>query len=248
MRRAAWFSMLGMLVFSAPAFSQPPAGTFFIRASAGFASQSLEDWNDEIDTFNSQVLPSASFDNFGGAFPFGVELGYQLKPAVSLSVGVFRQSDSADNNYSDGSGSLTVNTDVAMTAVTGAISYWPPNTHGVFLGADVGMGFGTATQDLAFRDFNDPANDFDITGDWDGDGLVAGAFLGVQHPIGTAFLLHGRLGYQFQNLGEFDGDITSPQLGSGSSPPINLFTGASKDTDLSGVQLLVGVGFVFGGK
>jgi hypothetical protein len=247
-RRAAFFTLLGALLLAAPAFSQPNPGTFFIRASAGFASQSLEDWNDEIDTFNSQVLPSASFDDFGGAFPFGVELGYQLKPALSLSVGVFRQSDSADNTYSDASGSLTLDTEVAMTAVTGAVSYWPLNTHGVFLGADIGMGFGTAKQNLVFRDFNDPANDFDLSGDWSGNGVVAGAFVGFQHQVSSGFLLHGRLGYQFQNLGKFDGDITSAQLGSGSTPPINLFTGQTKDTDFSGVQALFGIGFAFGGQ
>jgi hypothetical protein len=61
-------------------------------------------------------------------------------------------------------------------------------------------------------------------------------------------LLHGRIGYQFQNLGKLDGDVTSPQFGSVSSPPTSLFTGQSIDTDLSGVQLLFGIGFAFGGR
>ncbi|HET9326389.1 MAG TPA: hypothetical protein VFQ05_06435 [Candidatus Eisenbacteria bacterium] len=251
MRKAAGFTLLGALLLSVPALSPANAGTFFIRASAGFASQSLEDWNDQIDgvneVFQSGGIP-APFDNFGGAIPFGIEAGYQPNPLLALSVGVFRQSDQADNTYSDASGLFTLDSELALTSVTGAVSYWLPNTEGVFMGADVGMGFGTAKQNFVFRDFSDPANDLDVIGDWSGNGLVAGVFVGYQYQVPSGFLLHGRVGYQFQNLGEFDGDLTSPQLGSGSSPPVDfLITGQEMDTDFSGIQLLVGIGFAFGG-
>jgi hypothetical protein len=135
-----------------------------------------------------------------------------------------------------------------MTSVTGAISYWLPNSHGVFIGADVGMGFGTAKQDFIFRDFTTPSNDLDLSGDWSGNGVVGGPFLGYQRQVSSGFLLLGWIGYQFQNLGKLDGDVTSPQFGSVSSPPTSLFTGQSIDTDLSGVQLLFGIGFAFGGR
>jgi len=250
MRTTALLCLTALLLSATPSFSQPQSGKVFLRVALGFATQDLEDWNDDIEageqTLQSAGIP-ASFETFGGTMPFSVEAGYQATELLSVSLSAARQSDSVKNSYSDYSGSLSSNADVAMTTLSGNLSYWVPGTRGLFFGADVGVGFGTASSEFGFRDYAAPENDVDITGDWSGNGFVAGAFGGYQHEFSGGFVLHGKLGYQFQNLGEFDGGVSSPQFGSESGPPVNN-TGQPMDTDFSGVQLMIGLGVVFGGS
>jgi len=185
-------------------------------------------------------------DNFGGVAPWGAEVGYQLNRSFAISVGVLRQRDLLENSYTiplvD---ALTLNSELAMTAVTGAVSYWPPGGRGFFIGADMGMGFGTAR-----RDFSQNVRE---TGDWSGNGLVGGGFLGYEHQSRSGLLLNGKVGYQLQNLGEFDGvyvtsAFPSPPGGTTvNGPPLDLY-GRPMETDFSGFQFLLGIGYAFGGK
>lgn len=142
---------------------------------------------------------------------------------------------------------MTLNSELALTAVTGAVSFWLPNLRGFFVGADVGIGFGTARQDLFYA----RTGSLSWTGDWSGNGLVGGGFAGYQYQFDGGFLLSGRIGYQHQNLGEFDGErVVNTGLGSSviSGPPLALWNGEPMETDFSGVQFLLGIGFAFGGK
>ena len=87
----------------------------------------------------------------------------------------------------------------------------------------------------------------DVTAKWDGTGPIAGVFAGFQRAFPEGLLLFAKAGYQYQNLGELDGTVTSPQLGSRTGPPQNN-AGQPMETDFSGLQLAVGLGFSFGGK
>jgi len=247
-RKVLLLSVLASLALCGSAISQPAPGSFFIRGSLGYATQSLGDCNDEIDLINEGVPGSSGpkdLDNFGGVIPWGIEIGYQLNPAFSLSVGVLQQRDLLENSYTIPSESLTLNSELALTAVTGAISYWIPNSGGFFFGADVGVGFGTARQDFVYR----RSGTTDWSGDWSGNGLVGGAFAGYQYQSASGLLWSARTGYQLQNLGEFDGERTSssPFGLSGSGPPLDL-NGEPMETDFSGVQFLLGIGYAFGRK
>jgi hypothetical protein len=247
--------VVALLLSQIPAFAQPPASPTYIRGSVGVATQSLKDWNDAIEEqeqfLRSVGAPVNSWDKLGAGFPVWIEVGSRISNTVSLGVALSYQRASVNNTLGDGTGSFTSSIDVLMTAWTGILTIWMPGAPGLFLGADVGAGFGKAKSQSHFRNFSDPTQNFDTTGDWDGKGLVAGVFGGYQHVFpaqnGAGPLVFMKLGYQFQNIGDFDGTASSSTGFSRSGPPVNS-SGQPMDADFSGLQLTAGFGFAFGGK
>ena len=251
MRAARWILSVAVLALLAtPARTQPVPGSVYVRGSVGVATQSLADWNDDIKSaeqfFQGAGLP-ASFDEFGGAFPVGFEVGFAVSQMVSLGGALSYQKDSVTNTYSDFTGSWSSSADLSLVGLTACLSIWVPSARGFFFGIDAGMGFAKAESEGHLQDFNNPSNNLDVRGDWDGSRPILGVFAGYQRVFPEGLLLFAKGGYQYQNQGHLDGTVTSPQLGSGTAPPTNI-SGQPMDTDFSGVQLAVGLGFSFGGR
>ena len=246
--------LLVMFVFAsalaAPALAQPRPGSFFVRGSMGEASKSLNDWNDEIradhETYGRSLLGSGDLP---GGIPLGVEAGYNVSERYSVAVAFTYQKSAASGAGLDPfTSSYTSDHEIAVLGWTASVSVWVPKAAGLFLAADVGAGFGTAKSETHFVDDQNPANSFDTKGEWDGVAPIGGVFVGYQWiaPEGDV-LAFVRGGYRFQNLGELDGTVTSPQLGSRTGPPLDN-AGQPIGTDYSGFQLVVGLGYAFGGK
>ena len=247
--------VVALLLSEIPAFAQPPANPIYIQGSVGVATQSLKDWNDEIDE-QEQLLRSAGapvnkWDKLGAGFPVGIELGSRISNTVSVGVALSYQKASVNNTLGDATGSFTSGVDVSMIGWVGMLTIWTAGAPGLFLGADGGVGFGKARSQAHFRDSLDPTQNFDTTGEWDGKGLVAGIFGGYQHVFaaqdGAGPLVFMKFGYQFQNIGDFAGTASSSTGFSRSGPPVNS-SGQPMDADFSGLQLTAGFGFAFGGK
>jgi hypothetical protein len=138
---------------------------------------------------------------------------------------------------------------VTLLGGTASVSWWVPKARGLFLTLEAGAGFGTVKSEERFEDELNAANNFDIHGKWDGVAPIGGAYIGYQWlaPENMLALAFVRGGYRFQNLGELDGTVTSPQLGNRTGPPLDN-AGQPIETDFSGFQAVVGLGFVFGGK
>lgn len=239
-----------LLIGAGPVAGPPPAGTFFVRGSVGIATQSLKDWNDEIES-DERVLRSAGvpvrLERLGAGHPLGIEVGYALTPAVSTGVGLAWQKASSHTTYTDFSGSFATEADLSLLALVGNVAYGLPGGSGVYVAAEGGVGFGKATSDLAFRDFGNPANDVDVHGRWDGTGPLWGLAVGWERPLAAGPWIFSRVGYRHQNLGALDGRYTSPQFGTEEGPPRNNF-GEAMDTDFSGFHVLVGAGYRIGAR
>lgn len=250
MTTRGWTSLAVLVVLSVSQASQASETVFYVRGSVGIASQSLKDWNDEIKD-DEQVVRSAgipaSFDELGAGFPIGLEVGVMITDAISVGAGFNYQKASSDNTYSDFYGSLSTGVDLSVVGIMGSVALWFPGAHGLFLLGEGGVAFGKAESEFHFRIFGDPSKDINVQGVWDGAGPIAGLALGYVHFFAGGTLIFGRLGYRYQNLGELNGDVTSPQLGSASGPPRNN-SGRAIDTDFSGVHFLVGFGVRFGGQ
>jgi len=244
------------MIFSCPAGAQPETARkqFYVRGSVGYSTQSLGDLNDDIEqdelVFRTAGLP-VTFEPFGGALDLAVEMGMRIVPtsrgipSISLGVGVSYETNDVHHAYSDLSGSFSDKTDLAILDVTGNLTFWFPSVRWLFAGFEAGKGFGSATEELQFRDFADPTNDLDVAGNFDGSGFVVGVFSGLQYEASGGALLFLKVGYHYRNLGHFDGTITSPQLGSSSGTAVNN-AGRPLEFDFSGIYVKVGIGLAFG--
>src|SRR5687768_8885965 len=102
-----------LLALTAPAnvWALDP-GSIYLRGSLGYATQSLEDVNDDI-AFNafdlSPLATRLDWDEFGGAVPFGLEVGRQFSDHLSGGIGFTYQKSGVEHfaalDYTDtGSG------------------------------------------------------------------------------------------------------------------------------------------------
>lgn len=242
--------LLALCASHVPTQAQPPPGTFFIRGSAGLATQSLTDWRNSID-FQKQALQSAGFPgtwkNIGPAFVPSFEFGYMVSDVVSVGAGVSHQKGTSDNAYADASGSIAQKITASAVGLRGNVAFWPRGGRGFFVGADAGLALGKASDEFHFQDFTAPANDLDITGKWDGSGFIGGVFAGLQRSLGGGAIGAVRAWYQFANLGVLNGSVTSPQLGVEFGPPGGA-SGQVLETNLSGVGVAVAIGASFRGR
>ena len=247
--RAACLLLLSILALAAPAWAQPRPGSVFVRGSMGVASGSLSDWNDDINNddrvFGDPILGASELP---GGVPLGFEAGYNVSDRVSFGAAFSYQKSAASNVFLDPfNSSYTTDVEVTLLGVTASVAMWVPGARGLFLAADLGVGFGTAKSEEHFVDDVNSANSFDANGEWDGVAPIGGVYLGYQWIGPEHVLAFVRGGYRVQNLGEMDGTVTSPQLGSRTGPPLDNY-GQPIGTDFSGFQLAVGLGYVFGGK
>ena len=219
-----------------------------LRFNVGWGLQDLGDINKGIEdderVFHSYGIP-VDWDTFGGAIELGAGADVWVTDAISLGATVGWQKSSVENLYSDISGSVSDKIDLKLVDVSGTLTFWAPAAQGLFVGASAGMAFGWADSQAKLRIFGDPSSDIDLNGEFAGEGLSVGAFLGYQGRIGTNGLIFGMAGYRHRNLGEFDGTVCIPSGECVDAQPSNN-AGQAMDFDFSGLYVRGGFGLALG--
>jgi hypothetical protein len=218
---------------------------YYARLYVGLAYQALGDWNDDIKEDES-ILQSGgvpmSLERLGSGFPIGFEAGYAISEDASIGIGAHYQRASSGNQYSDASGSVEASTKLSLIGVLAHGSYSLRKEDDIFLIGELGVGLGKAESNLALRDFATPANNLDVHGRWDGIGPIVGVAVAFERDLNPRTVLFSRVGYRRQNLGQLDGESSSPQLGLQVTGPPRNNAGDPMDTDFSGLCVLIGLG------
>jgi hypothetical protein len=246
------FAIPAALVLAAlattPAAAEVPAGSIFLRGAIGMTTQSLGDVNaiieEDQDFFDENGL-IVSLERFKGTTQVGGELGYRVNGSWSGGVGVSYHEAHIENFYFiDPALDIKDQSDLTYFEVVGNASYWISRWPGVFVGAQAGVGMGTAEVHFEFTDTTDPSINELLDGKYDGSGFVWGGFVGYQTSLKGGIQPFGRAGYRIRNLGTFSGSSTSSLTGVDNSPPTNA-AGEPVDFDFSGVFLEAGFTWPF---
>lgn len=255
MRRWGWFSLGAWLFVSIASDVQAQVrirrGDTALEMFVGISGQDLDDLNDVIRdderTFRNAGIP-ADFETFDAAPQIGIGITHGVESTVALGAEFTHQWSSVENRYFDAGESYSDEIDLRMTEISGVIEVRIRESPGLSFGGSMGAGFGDLEEDVRFRDFQDPSNNVDALGEFDGSGLVVGGFVNYRIVAGRTAHILVRGGYSYRNLGEFDGASTTWQNGS----PQTLFGPATDsfgrpiDFDFSGFYLRIGVGFGLG--
>jgi hypothetical protein len=249
-------AVLGCLLLSHVAQSQPGPGAFYARATVGVATQSmneLRDANKLAETSYHQLGAVGNIREFGAAGPIGAEAGVILSGLFSVGAGMTHQRSVAKGKFLGGTASAqTVILEESITMLTANAAYWLPRAPGIFVGANLGFGFARQHLGTGFLDEADPSLNETTTGDWDQHGVVGGVFAGCELVLKGPAHLSFKGGYQVADMGEMKGSQTT-RYANGSAPtvergPITDPNGRKIGSDFSGSYFGVGLGARFGRK
>src|SRR5262249_9187904 len=143
--------------------------------------------------------------------------------AISVAGLWFRQQSTVSNTYYSGfsTDSYESSAKLSLTGLTACLSFRAPQARGIFLSVEGGVGFGMAKTETHVWDEYQPSNNLDAYGEWDGAAPIAAIFPGLERVPRDGLLFSAKGGYRFQNLGERDGRLTTPQQGTSTGPPLN---------------------------
>lgn len=256
MKRAAPAGMLllSLLTAVSTAGADSHARSLELWGFQGIATQSLKDWNDRNDFFDSGLeffgIPG-QVHGFGRAIPYGGELSYRLWRRVWVGVATSQQEATASNRVNDTVGLITADTeelgipgtyterfDLSLKQVMVVVGFEIPGTS-VFTWGNLGYGFAEGEGRFSFRGDADPrpSRDFDVQTTWDGNAMVGGLAVGLRRELGGRLLVRTSVGYQAASMGELDSPL---------GPPLNIL-GEPMETDFSGFWLSAGIGLVLTG-
>ena len=261
--KTAWALLLAFSTATNAAAAAP--GSAYLRGSVGFATQSLEELNDDVRRVRSDLSELSTrldWENLGHAVPFGIEAGYQVSERVSWGIGFTYQSSeveryaAVDFGSTGGliSGDFGEAQDLSVLDLYGTFTVWAPAS-GLHVGGQIGVARGT----LDFSDFVDlTASDGsfvvgDGRGEADATALSAGIYAGYEAALSPSFGLSGRIGYLYCNLGEMEGDYTfigddeTGPIDSSGTGPVTDSAGRPVDFDVSGLRASAAVTIRFGG-
>jgi hypothetical protein len=260
---------VALLLVLAGAASQARAGVpLYVRLGAGIAAPALEDWNEDIqddEDANRANGGNIDVEQIGIGFPVMGEIGIRIADALGLGVMASWQSRSVDTPLNNSFETLVYERDVSALTLAGTIDLafdaeGEEGWGGAFLvdrfviGGDAGWAWCDARYAARYRYLAATGYDYDLVGSWEGHAFTASAHVGVDRLLSAGTTVFLRLGYRYQNFGELEGGYTSPQWGAQPGPPRfghgalitgqpGFPTGEPMGTDLSGVYLLLGLGF-----
>jgi hypothetical protein len=234
-------------------FYEEDARLWYIRGSFGAAGQDLGDVEAALRA-EKQKLIDLGFDvstyahDFDTIWDYRVEVGGVVWNRFSLGACFSYQPRSDDQSigaiapqdqfrYSE---ELSIN----YMAFLGALTYWMPGTHGLFVGATVGYGYGRFKQTSSITDPSNPQFSLAAEGDYDGANVVYGFNAGYQYAFENGGLIYIQVGYEQRDLGTFSGTTTSTNQNiipdySG----VWTVDGEEVNWDFSGPFIAVGFGF-----
>ena len=240
-------TLLTLLTAVSTARADSHARSLELWGFQGIATQSLKDWNDRNDFFDSGLeffgIPG-QVHGFGQAIPYGGELSYRLWRRVWVGVATSQQEAIASNRVNDPvgliipgvPGTYTERFELSLRRVMIVVGVEIPGTS-VFTWANLGYGFADAESRSSFRANAEPSLNFDTQNTWDGNAMVGGLAIGLRRELGGRLLVRTSVGYQAANMGELDGPL---------GPPLNIL-GEPMETDFSGFWLSAGIGLVLTG-
>lgn len=224
------------------AAAQPAPGAVYVRGGVGFATQSMGDWRDFIESLK-QAFPE--WTNIKTAFEPGAEVGYVVHPLFSVGVRVAHQRGTSNNSYGDLELTQSQRLAMSMTTWTGTATLWLPTLPGFYIGAEAGRGQGAIDYEAHVHHASDPSSDRDQTGAWNGSKFVGGVFVGFQQRLGEHGFWYYHGGWRRADLGVMNGHIDDLQYGRYDGPPV--LGGDILRTDYSGIGVSFGFGVAFGG-
>jgi len=254
---------------SSVALAKRPTGSVFIRGGLEYSGHSLDDLKD-YQEFNNEVLADLglppTWENVGRAPGFNLELGYQIRPAISVGIG-FAHTKHSGKNSSAGlvdivndrgiyqetrELSLAQDLGASISEITGNVMIWVPGAAGLFLGVQGGVGMGdykeTWTAVLKGDDFW-TVDEF--SSDCPGIGFVGGAFAGYDLAFSSGVSAFVKGGYRQRNLRKLKGRSTSLEDGEPAQHEMTYkdLNGTLKSVgfNFSGLFAAAGLGFSFGG-
>jgi hypothetical protein len=211
-----------VVIIAALAGTPALAGSFYFGGHGGLSFYSLNDLNDEIDAINS-VAGADYLDNVTKGFDYGLQIGFQASPAVTLGVGYSRLN--GNSKYTEAGGSIEY--DVPANVFEAHVTYLPPSPKTVRFGfgGNVGMISSAGSIDLSV------SGEEPIRGDFSGSGLLVAGFAAMDWSLSESVAVFGNAGYRYASIGSFDVEdikVTKPD-------------GSDYALDYNGVFLRVGL-------
>ena len=246
MKRAA-LALLLLATLAAPrhARAEGSVGSFELWFHQGIATQSLKDWNDQLDLINQGLqffgLPDR-MENLGNAIPFGMELNYRVKERIRVGIGFQRQRALVNNGFTDPIGfaiqdvpsTFVINDEMTLNMATAIVGLDIGRT-GLTVWGELGYGFAEAEEFTQITPLATPGTPIvSGTARWDGSGMVGAMALGFNRELGGRSVIRARVGYQLADMGELEGPA---------GPPMN-FQGEVIGTDFSGIHITGSIGLI----
>jgi hypothetical protein len=234
-------------------FYEEDARLWYIRGSFGVAGQDLGDVEKALRAVKQDFI-DLGFDlstyayDFDTVWDYRVELGGILWNHLSLGFCFDYQPRSDDQSV----GAIAPGDQFRMSeslkvkyyGFLGSLTYWFPGTHSLFLGGTAGYGLGRFKTTTSIVDPRNPQFSLAAEGDYDGGGGVYGFNGGYQYVFENGGLIYVEVGYEWRDLGTFEGTTTSSNQNI--VPDYNgkwTVDGEEINWDFSGPFLAVGFGF-----
>jgi hypothetical protein len=227
---------------------------WYIRGSFGMAGHDLGELENAVRAekqgwVDEGIDISTYANDFDQVWDYRVEVGAVIFRNFSLGAAFTFQPRSEDQRL----GGILPGDQIRLAeeiklryyGVVGVLQYWIPGKHGFFFGANGGYGSGRFEQITTAASTVDPTGNLSAKGKYDGSGFVYGFSGGYQYEFLNGLLLYLELGYEFRDLGTFDGTTTSTNTDIVPESSGNYTVdGADVQFDFSGPFVSVGVGFL----
>jgi hypothetical protein len=224
----------------------PVVGAWQARASFGYASHSLDEWNDALETERRAFGAGAVYGSeFGSGAPFALEAAAR-RGAWALGAGYLHERAASSQLGLLEGGTYSRTSRVSMKATIAIVTWYPARIRGIHARAEGGVAWARAST-LAELDgfFGDTAS-YNEAGSWTGTAPVFGIAVGYQRTdFNPGPVVFAQAGYRRQDFGALDGWWHRTGVGMRDGPPQDA-DGRTIETDLSGFHVVLGLGVQFG--
>jgi hypothetical protein len=226
---------------------------WYIRGSFGAADQDLSEaekaQNDQMQDLANLGLDISTYSsNFGQVWDYRVEVGAIIWNHFSLGLLFDYQPRGDDQSIAGANPSTPIRyaetIELNYYGWYGNITYWMPGVHGFFFSGRAGYGYGTFKESMTLNDASNPQNEVQGEGDYDGTGFNYGFSGGYQYTFVNGMLVYLELGYEWRDLGVFNGTMTTTNQTLFPDQSGNYtVNGEEVNWDFSGPFIALGLGF-----
>lgn len=249
--------MCGVLVSAAgAAFADEDndrGGFWYIKGSFGMAGHDLGELEkavkDEKQGWIDEGIDVSTYAReFDTVWDYRVEVGALIWKHFTLGAAFTYQPRSEDQSLAGISPAdqirLSEQIKLRYYGILGVLQFRIPGKHQFFVGANGGYGAGRFEQTTTATSTVNPDWSLTAKGKYDGSGFVYGFSGGYGYEFLNGLLLYLELGYEFRDLGSFDGSTTSTNIDIVPERSGNYAVdGQDVNFDFSGPFLAVGIGF-----
>jgi opacity protein-like surface antigen len=226
---------------------------WYIKGSFGMAGHDLGELETalraEKEDWASQGIDVSTYSrDFDNVWDYRVEVGALIFKNFTLGAAFSYQPRTDDQEIAgitpDDQIRLSETIGLDYYAFLGVLQFRIPGTHQFFVGANAGYGTGKFEQSTTATSTAVPDWGVTASGKFDGSNFVYGFSGGYGYQFLNGVLLYVEMGYEFRDLGTFDGSITSTNIDivPEQSGTYNV-DGEDVNFDFSGPFLAIGFGF-----